>query len=155
MLKYSPILCAFCTLLLLISFDSIGQKMEYKYDPSGDRIAKIIYIDPNDPDSDFEPDGVNSNSRIKNPDSFTDNVDDIIIKIYPNPTPNKIFIELPPETQINNLNIRIIDINGNIIHETNRVLLRNEFNFENYSDGTYFLQLIGNKNNSNWTIIKN
>ena len=58
------------------------------------------------------------------------------IKIYPNPTKDRIHIQKPDDDEV--MNYRILNIYGQCLESG--ALLSNELSLERYADGVYFIQ---------------
>ncbi len=73
------------------------------------------------------------------------------IRIYPNPTTNKIFIS--NETSITINNIKVMDMMGKtILEDTNNF---SEINLQSVQNGIYFLSITSDNKTTNYKIIKN
>ena len=68
-----------------------------------------------------------------------------LVKIYPNPSTGKLYIELENPGN-NDLSIRIINVNGQVIYIKN-VLTKpiEEIDLSNYAKGIYFIQVRSDK----------
>jgi hypothetical protein len=67
------------------------------------------------------------------------------VKIYPNPTKDKLFIELPLEKRQENMIVSIYSITGQKIYERPYTP---ELSLSNYTNGVYILQLTDKDNRS-------
>ncbi len=69
-----------------------------------------------------------------------ENLDNVEIKLYPNPSENFIFIE----TKNKNMNMEIIDIKGNIIFSKKNLENFNKIDISYFLSGTYFVKIKSN-----------
>ena len=88
------------------------------------------------------PDSViyNENGIILDPPEKKKNLSQESIKIYPNPASQNIIVEVKSQ-HINNYNIEIIDLLGNILYSSKSNQNRNDINISNYTNGIYFVRV--------------
>jgi hypothetical protein len=82
-------------------------------------------------------------------EEVNDNIDELTVRIYPNPADG--FINIDTKTINEDVQIIINDVKGSILHNvfltTSRAKILNEkIDVSNYETGTYFLRLISSDN---------
>lgn len=122
-----------------------AQDIKYTYDAAGNRVKKEFII-PNAP----------GNTSLSNNRRFTDKVDSVAIKIYPNPTQGIVNLHFDNTNSqgYSSTSIRVIDISGSVLYEKREVRQNIKIDLGNFSNGIYILQLQSNETISNWRIIK-
>ena len=119
------------------------QKIGYTYDEAGNRIQKkIVLTGPNDDD------------YARKAQKFQDEVDELSVLIYPNPTSDRVIVNVQNEFDKNS-SILLLDMKGNVLQTIPTINQINEFDLSSYTKGSYILSMINNKKSSNWVIIKN
>lgn len=119
------------------------QKIGYTYDEAGNRIQKkIVLTGPNDDD------------YARKAQKFQDEVDELSVLIYPNPTSDRVIVNVQNEFDKNS-SILLLDMKGNVLQTIPTINQINEFDLSSYTKGSYILSIINNKKSSNWVIIKN
>ncbi len=137
-------------LFLFIFFFSInylnGQTIEYTYDSAGNRIQKKLILNgPGDEEpGDFEA---------RKSQQFLDSLNGIQVKIYPNPTAERVIVEIDQNISVN-AEIILIDIKGNIIQQSTNLSKLNEFDLTHQPSGNFVLRLINEKKVSSYIIVK-
>tara|TARA_B100000965_G_C19231974_1_gene600529 strand:- start:109 stop:525 length:417 start_codon:yes stop_codon:yes gene_type:complete len=130
---------AFLTFLITpLSNNLNAQSLSFSYDEAGNRTLKQIILSKE------------NESRKKT--EFEEQLDSITFKIYPNPTSDLLNIELSKDKK-ESISYYLIDINGKIL--TQGVIYNSgQINLSQYSDGVYFLELIGVEEKTSWRILK-
>ena len=84
--------------------------------------------------------------------SIEDNLIDLKIKVYPNPTSQFLYVSHP---ELYNFFIKIVDLNGKIIYSGN-INKEEPLDISNYSRGIYAVTIENNESNkkNNYKIIK-
>jgi hypothetical protein len=85
---------------------------------------------------------------------FQDEVDELSVLIYPNPTSDRVIVNVQNEFDKNS-SIVLLDMKGNVLQTVPTINQINEFDLSSYTKGSYILRIINNKKSSNWVIIKN
>jgi hypothetical protein len=75
-----------------------------------------------------------------------------LIKLYPNPSSDKINIEIPQNT---NFQVEIIDISGKSLFKKELTVGLNEIDVKNFKGGIYFVKFISGNSNETIKFIKN
>ncbi|MFC2104096.1 T9SS type A sorting domain-containing protein [Bacteroidota bacterium] len=129
--------------------------LSYEIDPGGDINQTGIFTGLTAGDYTVEVDDENNCGPVTSnviTVGFPDAIDDIVanknIKIYPNPTSNKIFIEIDYDG--NNLNIEVLSISGQVLFNKEiliRGTIKEELDLSNYSKGIYFIRIYNNEFN--------
>lgn len=137
------ILCIVLTAYPLIAQDEVS----YTYDQSGNRTEKSIIIGGLKSKS--------SNESINQEEVFLDRLDEVLIKIYPNPTTGKIKLICDNADKTTKINMRVFDLEGKeILHQIIHDKMT-EIDLTENSPGTYFLIINVNDTLSRWKVIKN
>lgn len=140
-------------LTLLINEASFAQVQDYadefRYDNSGNRIRRNYKI---------------SLIALRQFSGEEHRVDTLIeslnqenpaIKVYPNPTSDRFFVESQPWTQTENVIIRILDVNGAVKHAKLVEHPIEQFSLQNNPPGTYLVQyFMDNRLIYTWKVIK-
>lgn len=143
----------FKSLIIMLGFIVIGFiancqiSIQFTYDDSGNRIERKVI--------DLSKSAIIAKSSASGwEEALIDQLSNLEIKIYPNPTKGKIKIEIPAlEKEINGA-IQIFDINGRIIINQQYIKPRNIVNIEHVKNGFYFLKLQYEGQLLEWKIIK-
>jgi len=136
------------SLLFSISFFVIlsvnaQQKIGYTYDEAGNRVQKkIVLTGPIDDDYG------------RKAQKFQDEVDELSVLIYPNPTSDRVIVNVQNEFDKSSSMV-LLDMKGNVLQTIPTINQINEFDLSSYTKGSYILSIINNKKSSNWVIIKN
>ena len=64
------------------------------------------------------------------------------VKLYPNPTNEKFYIELPEE--IESANVKIMDVAGRVVYKTHIDNIINKILLSNFPKGMYYINLTAN-----------
>lgn len=74
----------------------------------------------------------------------------IITKTYPNPFENELTIEFKSSNDVSNISLKILDINGNIVFESNELNSneKEKLNLENLKSGMYLIQIFSGESSS-------
>jgi hypothetical protein len=136
-------------------FHSYGQEaleVQYEYDNAGNRIARYVIV--------LEDDGTKSFKRNKQSDNSTDetyyidNLDDISLKIFPNPTNSYINIQIDNIfTEINGF-ISIYSTSGSKIFTDNINTTNKRIDLSNYPNGVYLVNISINGKETTWKVVK-
>lgn len=133
-------------LFLLLRF-GYSQSVNYAYDPVGNRVSKTMTI---------RSDTVGSYNGVDRDDTYhyTDIVDDMSIKIYPNPTRGLFKVEFPFMADLDKLSIELYNISGIkllLLEVTSSPQL---VDISHYDSGVYLMRININGIFSEWIIIK-
>lgn len=139
-----PVFSAYCQIT--------GSVLEYAYDNSGNRkTRRVIYLNtrrstPSD------------TSLLVNEDiekGFSMSLDDINIRLYPNPVLESLYLEIEGEIHYENVNYRIMDINGRIIEDSRIGGSHSAISFSGISNGSYVLRVYTEREYREYKVVKN
>jgi len=145
-------------------------KIEYEYDKSGNRTCrKTVYLSPpkapaappEDPTiTNFSKDELECLSEFNSPidysslSLFVENIDQVEIKIYPNPTTEKIFLEIGGWADLQKGVFKLYSLTGQLLQERSVHSVTTEISLNGMSAGTYILKVRINDSTEEWKIIK-
>ena len=75
--------------------------------------------------------------------------------IYPNPTTDNLTIDLQKTSNLQNTNIYIYNIQGQLVHQQQITQLKTELNISGLTEGMYVVKVSNNENTMITKIIKN
>ncbi len=120
----------------------------FDYDANGNRIQReIIVISSKMAYSENSKDSITDESSINVIEK-----DDI--KIYPNPTKGILKVELKANSNIDKMQINIINIKGQIVYKTNQLQNTYTIDLSLQPQGAYILIVVVNDKKYDWRIIK-
>lgn len=144
---------------LIHSLDVIVQNTpatSYIYDDAGNRTKRqVIILNPStlkSTHSDIIEDTIEENSLDKK--IFEENLDNLRIKIYPNPTYGRLSVALTGIDQTFPSSISIISLNGTIVKKIEPATEMNEIDLSDRADGVYVLVISANDKSSEWRVVK-
>ena len=143
---------------LIICFfpEAWGQKVEYKYDASGNRVSRnvIVLTSPSIAGSDQSKGEPQFEALPEMQESYTDMLGEREVVIYPNPTQGIIRIDLQGYGDMNNARLLLYNIQGRLLLQINNVESTNTLDLTSFPVGMYILHLIEGIERSEWRIIK-
>jgi hypothetical protein len=152
MKKLIPFLI-FAIPLLCMAQNSLTR--EYDYDESGNRVLRktlrVNLAPPAPPDS--TPYTANLSPQIA--DYFVENLAHLEIKIYPNPTTEKVTLEIANWETLQNGDFKLFTMNGQLLQERPVHSITTEVSLAGLARGTYILKVQINDHTEEWKIIKN
>lgn len=118
--------------------------IEIDYDAAGNRISRKTLAIP------LGAKGGNSSDSTY----YVDQMQTIQMKVYPNPTQGKVYIEMSGtgETELNR--IRVYDNQGRKIHENEGLGCQMEVDLTSYPTGYYIVELFAKDEHTTWKILK-
>ena len=142
-MKRTSILLAF----LIIYIISYSQTINYGYDSSGNRTDRYIGLKSTR----------NADNKVdeeQDQKSFRDQLGDIEIKIYPNPSKGELTIEIVnlPKDPVGW--IGVYDTTGKLIFKQSELVYRNVVNISSSDNGMYMLRIVVGDDISEWKILK-
>jgi len=155
----------FKTLILsaFLSLDFIflsGQAIYYDYDDSGNREKRYIVLGKGNSSDDKTLKGLEESDiteefeEINKTEEFKENIGELTIKIYPNPTKGQLSVEINGLDSDQTIDYQVYSQTG-LPLETKR---KNGYHFiidmNRYPSGIYFLRLMIEDKISQWKIIK-
>ncbi len=139
--KYTTTLLLICYVLLNITITN-AQSIQYAYDEAGNRINRKTLI--------LSPQQLPSNTQI---DSTVteDELDEVTILVYPNPTKGNIEVVIQSKNQDDNIQLNLFDELGHILLDTKAKQGNNPIPMINLPKGWYILRV---KINNKWKEVK-
>jgi hypothetical protein len=124
-----------------------GQAIQYDYDSNGNRTQKCIVLNKSA--------HINANTDNKySTAEYKETLEEMTVKIYPNPTDGNLFVELSGITPDGCVDYQVISQTGNILEMKHKAGTTFNIDFDQYQKGVCFLILsIGNER-SQWKIVK-
>ncbi|HEY4787473.1 MAG TPA: T9SS type A sorting domain-containing protein [Bacteroidales bacterium] len=122
----------------------------YQYDANGNRtLAQVTFVSLKSVKLDQE------GKEISPSDSFGS----CIVRLYPNPTSSDLLIEIngvtPADFSAQGNSIKIMNLNGQIVFETTKVMSLNPVDLSQIAQGTYILQFTIHSKSKTYKIVKN
>lgn len=135
-------------ILGLLLFTSLAvraqSKIGYSYDSSGNRVERTIVLET--------VKKAKASPGIER--SFTDNIDERNVKIYPNPTQGQLRVDISRLDNGDKCILSLYTISGNLIFKDSNAGTTNNIDISNQEPGLYLLKITVNENASTWKIIK-
>lgn len=119
-------------------------KIGYSYDSSGNRVERTIVLEI--------VKKAKASPEIEN--SFTDNIDERNVKIYPNPTQGQLRVDISRLDEGDKCTLSLYSISGYLIFTDSNAGTTNCIDISNQKTGLYLLKITVNENTSTWKIIK-
>ena len=85
---------------------------------------------------------------------YIDQMQSVLMKVYPNPTQGKVYVEMQGGGEIGHSNIRMFDSHGRLIHEQEGNGNAVELDLSTYPTGHYIIYLFVNEEHTTWKIVK-
>lgn len=118
--------------------------IEISYDAAGNRITrKVLQVTM------MAKGGNYSDSTY-----YIDQMQSVLMKVYPNPTQGKVYVEMQGGDEIGNSKIRLFDSHGRLIHEQEGDGDVVELDLSTYPLGYYIIDLFVNEEHTTWKIVK-
>lgn len=118
----------------------------FGYDDAGNRTNRTIEIHSNLKKGALDEDFI--------PEEFSDNLEELSFKMYPNPTKGLLTVEIENFTDETRASISIYDLQGRLIHSIKNATASNAIDLSNHSPGTYVMVLKAGDKTSEWKIVK-
>ena len=135
----------FILLLLFFSIEiaqvQAQQSLNYEYSATGNR--KKVYVG-------FAKIAATPDKQ----EEYTETLDNIQFRIYPNPTKGLLKIDIETEMKVDNLRIEMYDANGKQIFEKSAKSKEIELDITSAVAGNYFIKLFVNDKPYYWNILK-
>jgi len=142
-MKKTGILLAFLTIYIF----SYGQTINYGYDSSGNRTDRYIGL-KSTRSSD------NKVNEKQGEQSYSDQLGDLDIKIYPNPNKGELIIEIKNMPDDVKGWIGIFSISGKLVFKQTELVNSNIVNLSSAENGMYILRIVVGDNITEWKILK-
>jgi len=169
-----------CLLWLSIPLLCMAQNslaFSYEYDNAGNRVRrKVIYIIPHTPPPPTAPDSTTmpvemeeelmslmslmpqdisiTDSAEPSPEYFVEKIAQVEIKIYPNPTTEKITLEISNMENLQKGIFKLFSLTGQLLQEQPVFSTTTTISLVGFSRGTYILKVHINDITEDWKIIK-
>jgi hypothetical protein len=158
----------FCLCLPLFCMAQNPLPRQYDYDAAGNRILRKtitmpLLSPPAPPDSTVAASHPQSDviaDLSRNPNAqlyseyFVENISQVEIKIYPNPTTEKITLEILNIQNLSVGNFKLYSLNGQLLQERTVHSITTEVSLAGLSNGAYILKVQINDRVEDWKIIK-
>lgn len=132
--------------LYLISTIAFSQNIKFNYDACGNRIARLIVIKSTEASI--------TDSIVPIATNQDQNLENIQITIYPNPTTNKVQITCTGYENSMKINAYLFSEKGELLKSFMLADLNQVLDLEYYSAGLYYLRFRINDKVESWKIIK-
>jgi hypothetical protein len=158
------------TLLLWLAIPLLSMaqlQVQYEYDAAGNRtIRKTIMLAPQyaPPDStetklqaseELEPQiSATSSAPLKDSNYFIEKIAQVEIKIYPNPTTEKITLEILNWQNLQTGTFKLYSLTGQLLQEQPVHSESTIISLANLPKGTYILKVFINNRTEDWKVIK-
>jgi hypothetical protein len=130
-------------LMLCVSI-SKAQGISFTYDAAGNRIQRMIVFKSTEANMD--------STAVTKP--HTDNLGEMKIIIYPNPTSGKLSVELENIPNGETGEIAMYNMEGRLIQQTGSLEPINHLDLSTYQKGIYILRITVGQKVSEWKVIK-
>jgi hypothetical protein len=149
------------TLLLWVAIPlfCMAQRLEvwYEYDASGNRTSRktIVFVPPQSPSAPQDStltDPLTWNYPVE---YFVEKIAQIEIKIYPNPTTEKITLEIPRWEGLQTGIFKLFSLTGQLLQEQPVHSATTTVSLAGMPKGTYILKVYINNRTEDWKVIKN
>ena len=143
-------------LLFAIPVLSMAQNLvyEYDYDNAGNRIlrkmVRMAFSPPAPPDSTQTADRSPLTAEY-----FVEKIAQMEIKIYPNPTTEKITMEIANMQNLTTGVFKLYSLSGQLLQERPVYSTATEVSLAGFAKGAYILKVYINDQSEEWKIIKN
>jgi YD repeat-containing protein len=133
-------------ILMLCASISIAQTtVRFSYDGAGNRIKReIVLVKSNETNKD--------STSVTKP--FTENLGELKITIYPNPTKGQLSVEITNLSLNEEGNITIHNLEGKQMQQLKSLETLNQLDLYSYPMGMYILRISVGQKTSEWKIIK-
>jgi hypothetical protein len=134
-----------------------GLGREYIYDAAGNRVLRKVAVLPAPPlpappapqDSTYTADLSPLTTEF-----YVENIAHVEIKIYPNPTTEKITMEISNLENLSNGVFKLYSLSGQLLQEFSVYSSTTEVSLAGFAKGTYILKVQINDQTEDWKIIK-
>ena len=134
-----------------------GLKVVYEYDAAGNRtLRKVITLQnapPAPPEDSLEV--TSYELQVVSDEYFVEKIDKVEIKIYPNPTTEKVTLEIFSWETLQNGNFKLFSLSGQLLQTRPVHSVSTEISLAGLPGGVYILKVHINNREEDWKIIKN
>ena len=121
----------------------------YEYDASGNRTCRYVVELPS-----HVPDTVSANENIENDIYYINDIGNINVRVYPNPTMGMLFIKITNYENFHSGELFLYNIDGRLLERISVNSSDIEINLSNHTQGIYLLKLQINDFHQEWKIIR-
>ncbi|MCL2290413.1 MAG: T9SS type A sorting domain-containing protein [Bacteroidetes bacterium] len=144
-----------CLLWLSIPLLCMAQpgrlNFSYEYDDAGNRVCrKVVYL----PDWKSSPTEDSTTTKLFVPEYFVEKIAQVEMKIYPNPTTEKITLEISNMENLQTGTFKLFSITGQFLQEQPVHSATTTVSLAGLPKGTYLLKVQINHRTEEWKIIK-
>jgi hypothetical protein len=140
----------------------MAQKLEvhYEYDASGNRVVRkmiVIKTLPAVPQDSTELKSLTTlmtEDLVTELEYFVEKIAQVEIKIYPNPTTEKITLEIPGWEGLQTGNFKLFSLTGQLLQEQPVHSATTSVSLAGLPKGTYILKVYINNRTEDWKVIK-
>jgi hypothetical protein len=135
-------------LLLVAACTSVftyGQTVSFRYDNSGNRTSRTTITLKS---------ASSSEDETKPEESFSDQVGEHGIVIYPNPVENELTVEIQGLDEKTDASITLFDQGGRLVLKQDKATNSNLLGLSHLSPGTYFMTIRVGSDSTKWKIVK-
>lgn len=118
--------------------------IEISYDAAGNRITRKV----------LQVTMMAKGKNYSDSTYYIDQMQSVLMKVYPNPTQGKVYVEMQGGDEIGNSKIRLFDSHGRLIHEQEGDGDVVELDLSTYPLGYYIIDLFVNEEHTTWKIVK-
>jgi YD repeat-containing protein len=140
-MKYAIFLLVF----LFTSILTYGQTVSFRYDNSGNRTSRTTITLKSTASSEDET---------KPEESFSDQVGEHGIVIYPNPVENELTVEIQGLDEKTDASIALFDQEGRLVLKQDKATNSNLLSLSHLSPGSYFMTIRVGSDSTKWKIVK-
>lgn len=143
-------------LVFFVTVNSYSQTINYAYDASGNRVSREILFPPIAKPMEIDSTQLNEPDSIhKNMNFFIDPMESFTLKIYPNPTDGKLFVEILNMNNNQTGTLSIFNCNGQLIRlDENFSGELTQIDITTQPSGIYILKVVIGEEIREWKIIK-
>jgi len=136
-------------IMSIVAFASLAHAqsplpVEISYDAAGNRITRKV----------LQVTMMSKGSNCADSTYYLDQMQSVRMKIYPNPTQGKVFIEMLEVEANTRSRIRLFDSSGRLVYEKESTGCANELDLSAYPAGYYIAEMHANGEHTTWKIIK-
>jgi len=149
-------LFCFCFSLFCIAKTQSSLDRGYDYDAAGNRILRKVVtltIDP-PPPADTPPAPLEDELQEAGYEYFVEKLDKVEIKIFPNPTTERVTLEISGWQELKTGRFQLYSLMGQLLQDAPVFSLSTEINLSGLSNGAYILRVFINDETEEWKIIK-
>lgn len=149
-------LLLFTIIMSIKSYSQSSDTVKYYYNASGSRDQRIIVLGEGDGKGMQQYDLVKKDSKeeVIKSETFTDQIGNNSVLIYPNPATSEITVEISGLEENNGDIIYLYDQTGRLVQTHSEVTWSNSLNLSGLPAGIYFMVIKLKSGISKWSIIK-